>query len=530
MTVTDVESAAQGRTTEPIPSEFNVATYFVDRNVHEGRGDSVAIECFPGQERITYRQVLERVNRIGSALRNVLGVGIEQRVLLMLLDGPEFVYSFFGAIKIGAVPVPTNTLFKAADYEYILNDSRAGVVIVSEALLPHLQAIPRERLRHLREVVVVGNAPAATRSFEELLETGSPELEAEPTSKDDSAFWLYSSGSTGFPKGCVHLHHDMVVSADLYARGVLGITERDRCFSVAKLFFAYGLGNGLYFPFAVGGTAILFAGPPTPANVFAVMRAHRPTLFFSVPTNYAQLLGQEAECDFSSVRWGVSAGEALPPAIFERFQKRFGITILDGIGSTEICHIFISNQPGAIRPGSSGKPVAGYETKILDDDDQPVGEGEVGNLLVKGDSTCAGYWNKHDKTKDTIEGHWIRTGDKYHQDAEGFMWYAGRGDDMLKVGGIWVSPVEVENALVEHPAVLEAGVVGREDHDRLVKPFAYVVVAAERSGSPELARELQDFVRGRLAEYKRPRWVEFVAELPKTATGKTQRYKLRNPA
>ncbi len=528
MAVTDVDRAAFSSTL--IPDQFNVATYFVDRNVAEGRGETVAIECFPGDERVTYREVLERVNRVGSALRKVLGVGIEQRVLLLLLDGPEFVYAFFGAIKIGAVPIPTNTLFKPADYEYLLNDSRAGVVIVSEALLSQLQAIPRERLRYVREVVVVGNAPTGARTFQELLDQGSPELEAEPTSKDDAAFWQYSSGSTGFPKGCVHLHHDMVVCTDLYARGVLGITESDRCFSVAKLFFAYGLGNSLYFPFAVGATTVLFAGPPTPANVFEVVKTHRPTLFFSVPTNYAQLLAQETECDFSSVRWGVSAGEALPPAIFERFQKRFGVTILDGIGSTEICHIFISNQPGAIRPGSSGKPVPGYETKILDDDGQPVRVGEIGNLLVKGDSTCAAYWNKHEKTKDTIEGHWIRTGDKYHQDADGFLWYAGRGDDMLKVGGIWVSPVEVENALVEHAAVLEAGVVGREDQDRLVKPLAYVVLAAGHTGSPELARELQEFVRGKLADYKRPRWVEFVVELPKTATGKTQRYKLRAQA
>jgi benzoate-CoA ligase len=319
----------------------------------------------------------------------------------------------------------------------------------------------------------------------------------------------------------------MLVCTELYARGVLDISERDRCFSVAKLFFAYGLGNALYFPFSVGASTVLFPGPPTPANVFEVVSQHRPTLFFSVPTSYAQLLAQDTPADFSTVRWGVSAGEALPPAIFERFRTRFGVTILDGIGSTEILHIFISNQPGAIRPGSSGKLVPGYEAKLLDDDGQPVPTGEIGNLLIKGDSTCASYWNKHERTKDTIEGHWIRTGDKYTLDADGFYWYAGRSDDMLKVGGIWVSPVEVENALVEHPAVLECGVVGREDHDRLVKPLAYVVLAAGQSGSPELARELQEFVRSRLAEYKRPRWVEFVPELPKTATGKTQRFKLR---
>jgi benzoate-CoA ligase len=514
-----------------IPNDFNVATYFVDRNVAEGRGDNVAIEF--ADQRITYDDVLHNVNRFGNALRQVLDVRIEERVVLLLLDCPEYVYSFFGAIKVGAIPIPTSTLFKPADYEYILNDSRARALVISEGLLPQLLAIPRERLRYLRDVVVVGQAgktPAGAHEFDALIADQSMLLEAEPTSKDDAAFWLYSSGSTGAPKGCVHLHHDMVVCTELYARPVLGIAEHDRCFSVAKLFFAYGLGNALFFPFGVGATTVLLSGPPTPANVFDIVRRHRPTLFFSVPTNYAMLLANAAECDFSSVRWGVSAGEALPPAVFERFRTRFGVTILDGIGSTEIGHIFLSNQPGAIRPGSSGKPLAGYESKIVDDNGDPVPEGEIGNLLVRGDSTCAMYWNKHEKTKDTIEGHWIRTGDKYWQDADGFFWYAGRADDMLKVGGIWVSPVEVENALIAHAAVLEAGVVGREDSDHLVKPLAYVVCAAGVSGSPELARELQDFVRQQLAEYKRPRWVEFVAELPKTGTGKTQRFKLRQHA
>ena len=508
-----------------IPDQFNAATYFVDRNVELGRGDSIAIEC--GDRRISYAEVLDNVNRFGNALKHILGVRIEERVLLLLLDCPEYAYAFFGAIKTGAVPIPTSTLFKPADYEYLLNDSRARVVVVSEQLLPQLQAIPSQNLRYLRDVVVVGYAPAGTHAFDKLLSASEPRLDAEPTSKDDAAFWLYSSGSTGAPKGCVHLHKDMLVCTELYARGVLQMTEADRCYSVAKLFFAYGLGNGLYFPFGVGATTILFPGPPTAPNVFEIVGKHKPTLFFSVPTNYAMLLANETACDFSSVRWGVSAGEALPPAVFERFLKRFGVTILDGIGSTEILHIFLSNQPGVIRAGSSGKPVQGYAMKIVDDEGLPVPRGDIGNLLVKGNSTCAFYWNKHDKTRDTIHGHWIRTGDKYSEDADGFYWYAGRGDDMLKVGGIWVSPVEVENALVEHPAVLEAGVVGREDQDRLTKPLAYVVCASGFSGSPDLARELQDFVRSRLAEYKRPRWVEFVPELPKTGTGKTQRFKLR---
>jgi benzoate-CoA ligase len=312
------------------------------------------------------------------------------------------------------------------------------------------------------------------------------------------------------------------------------MNERDRTFSVAKLFFAYGLGNALTFPFAVGATTILFPGPPTGPNVFEQIQRHRPTLLFSVPTNYGMLLATEpaadGDFDLSSVRLGVSAGEALPRALFERFQSRFGVEILDGIGSTEALHIFISNRSGRVRPGSSGEIVPGYLARIVDDDGQEVADGEVGNLLIRGDSVCAGYWNKHERTKDTLEGHWIRTGDKYSRDTDGYYWYAGRTDDMLKVGGIWVSPVEIENTLIEHPAVLEAGVIGREDQDDLVKPHASVVLNVGYTGSDILAAELQDFVRQRIADYKRPRWVEFVPELPKTATGKTQRFKLREQA
>ena len=516
-----------------IPETFNAATYFVDRNVQEGRGAKVAVQC--GEECVTYAQVLERVNRAGSALKDELGVRPEERIMLLLVDSSEFIYSFFGAIKIGAVPIPTSTMWKSADYRYVLNDSGARVAIVSEGLLPQIQTIPRGQLSQLREVVVVGDAGRSegTRSFEDLLSRGSAELEAEPTSKDAPAFWLYSSGSTGFPKGCVHLHHDMVVCAELYAKGVLGISATDRCFSVAKLFFAYGLGNALYFPFAVGATTILWPGPPTAPNVYSVIEKQRPTLFYSVPTNFGMLLAHQREWrdfDLSSIRYAVSAGEALPAVLFERFKSRFGVEILDGIGSTEILHIFISNRPGAIRPGSSGLLVTGYEAKLLDEENRPVPRGEIGNLLIRGDSICAGYWNKHEKTKDTIEGHWIRTGDKYHQDEDGFYWYAGRSDDMLKVGGIWVSPVEVENVLVEHPSVLECGVGARLDRDELMKPLAYVVLRQDVQGSRELALELQQFVRERLAEYKRPRWIEFLPELPKTATGKIQRFKLREMA
>ncbi len=526
------------------PDQFNAATYFIDRHLAEGRGEKIAIEA--GEARVSYRLLGERVNRFGNALRQ-LGVRIEERVLLLLLDGPEFAFSFFGAIKIGAVPVPVNTLLKPADYRYLLNNSRARVAVVSESLYPQIQAIRSEQLRYLQHVIVAGATPTAgTLSFADLVEQNSSQLEAEITSKDDAAFWLYSSGSTGPPKACVHLQHDMVVCAERYAKGILGMTESDRCFSVAKLFFAYGLGNTLYFPLAVGATSILWPGAPKPNHVFEVIEHHRPTLFFSVPSNYAALLAHESskshmgtaasDCpgaqsspdfDLSSVRYGISAGEALPAAIFHRFKKRFNVEILDAIGSTEVLHMFIANRPGAVRPGSSGQIIPGYEARIVDESDQPTQPGEIGNLLVKSDSTCSHYWNQHEKSKNTIEGHWIRTGDKYCQDADGYFWYAGRSDDMLKCSGAWVSPIEIESVLVEHPAVQEAAVIGREDHDQLLKPAAYVILRSGTPSTPNLARELQEFVISRLPIFKRPRWVEFVDDLPKTATGKLQRYKLR---
>jgi benzoate-CoA ligase family protein len=512
-----------------IPDPFNAAAWFVDRNVAGGRGDHVAIEC--GDERITYRGVLQHVNRFGSALRQ-LGIRPEERVLLLLLDGPAFVYSFFGAIKAGVVPVPLNTLWKPSDYQYVIRDSRAAALVVSEALLPQIERIPETDRRLLRHVVVADDA--GVRGLDALLAGGSPEFEAEPTSRDAPAYWQYSSGSTGMPKGCVHLQHDMTVCAATFGKHVLGIGPADRTFSVAKLFFAYGLGNALFFPFSVGATTILWPGPPTAQNAYAVIERYRPTLFFSVPTGYGMMLAHRAEhradFDLSSIRLAVSAGEALPPALFTRFKERFGLDVIDGIGSTEVGHMFISNRPDAIRPGASGLIVPGYQARLLDDDGKPVARGEIGNLWIEGDSVCAGYWNQHEKTKSAIEGRWIRTGDKYTQDADGYYWYAGRSDDMLKVGGQWVSPVEVENALIAHTAVLECGVVGHEDHDGLTKPIAFVVLREGTPASADLAKELQQYVREHLAEYKRPRWVEFLPELPKTATGKIQRFKLRQLA
>jgi len=513
-----------------LPQEFNAATYFVDRHLRGGRASKIAIEC--GEQRVTYAQLEERVNRLGNALLG-LNVRPEERVFLLLLDTPEFAYSFFGVIKIGAVAVPANTMLGPEDYTYLLNDCRARVAIVHEELLSQVHRIPADRLRYLQHIIVVGSAPGGMHSFFHLLHENSPHLEPAPTSKDDAAFWLYSSGSTGAPKGCVHLQHDMVVASELYAKGVLRMTADDRCFSVAKLYFAYGLGNGLYFPLAVGGTSILLPERPRPAEIFAVIERHCPSLLFSVPTNYAALLTHYREggpeFDLSSVRYGVSAGEALPASIFRRFQQRFGVEILDAIGSTEALHMFIANRPGAARPGSSGQIIPGCEARLVDESGRPVATGEIGDLLIRSDAVCAGYWNQHEKSKDTFLGQWLRTGDKYYQDEDGYFWYAGRSDDMLKVNGLWVSPIEVENALLEHPAVREAAVVGRQDHDQLVKPAAYIVLANGSFGSPDLARQLQDHVAASLASHKRPYWVEFVAELPKTATGKVQRFLLRAP-
>jgi len=473
-----------------LPKLFNVATYFVDRNVLEGRAENIAIEC--ADERVTYRQLLERTNRAGNALRS-LGVHAEERVLLLLLDSPEFLYSFFGAIKIGALAVPVNTQSKPREYEYILNDCQARVAVVGESLLPQLQAIPRQSLRHLREIILVGNAHHAGehRRLCDLMDAVSPALAAAPTTKDDAAFWLYSSGSTGVPKGC----------------------------------------NAGYFPLSCGATTILSPGRPTPASVYADIERYRPTLFFSVPTNYAALLDHQRaggpDFDLSSIRHAVSAGEALPAALFERFRQRFHIEILDALGSTESLHMVISNRPGEVKPGSSGKILPGFQAKITDETGRPAARNEIGDLWVKCDSLCAGYWNQQEKTKNTFVGELFRTGDKYRQDEDGFFWHAGRSDDLFKVHGLWLSPAEVESALVAHPAVLEAAVVARDDEAGLAKPAAYIVLKAEFAPDDQLARDLQDFVADRIGGYKHPRWIEFLPELPKTATGKLQRFKLR---
>ncbi len=512
-----------------VPDQFNAATAFLDRHVTEGRGAKVAI--YSEGVTYTYAQIAELANRVGNGLLT-LGIDLEQRVALLLLDSPQFAAAFFGTIKIGSVVVPINTMLRPDDYVYLLNDSRARALFIHASIWQTIQHL-RSQLKYVRHVIVVGlSEPESTtlHNFEKFVSNALPTLEAADTHKDDSALWLYSSGSTGFPKGCVHLQHDMLYCTEYYAKSVLGITENDITFSAAKLYFAYGLGNGLYFPFGVGASTVLYPGRPLAEDMFKVVERYRPTIFFGVPTLYGSMLAlpdAAKRFDFSSVRICVSAGEALPADILRRWEQTFGVQILDGIGSTEILHIFISNRVGEIRPGSTGKLVPGYQAMVTDEGGKPVQQGDIGNLLIAGDSITSHYWNKHEKTKTTITGQWIATGDKYYQDADGYYWYCGRSDDMLKVGGQWVSPVEVENTLIAHPAVLEAAVIGAIDDEKLVKPKAYVVLRQGYVPSEALSNELKAFVKEKLALFKYPRTIEFLPELPKTATGKIQRFLLR---
>jgi benzoate-CoA ligase len=508
-----------------LPRVYNAAADLLFRHVDEGRGDRVAIVDDDGRH--TYARLAERARRAAAALA-ALGVQPEERVALCMLDTAELPAVFLGAIALGAVPVPLNTLLTTDDYAYLVRDSRARVLVASDALVgklaPAIADAPALRATLVARSPLPATDAGAFARWEPLVEAAAPLAAPAPTAPDDVAFWLYSSGSTGKPKGAMHLHASPILTAALYARGVLGIAPDDVVFSAAKLFFAYGLGNSLTFPFSVGASAVLLAERPTPAAVLRTLRAHRATIFCGVPTLFAALLADAGLGPIDHLRVSTSAGEALPRHVGERWRERVGSDVLDGIGSTEMLHIFLSNRPGDPGYGTTGRAVPGYELALRDEAGGPVPDGQEGALWVRGPTAAIGYWSDRARSLTTFHGPWTRTGDQYVRDADGRYTYSGRADDMLKVGGIWVSPFEVESALSSHPAVLEAAVVGHEDADGLTKPKAFVVV---KPGATVDAEALKAHVKSALAPYKYPRWIELVAELPKTATGKIQRFKLR---
>jgi len=510
-----------------IPEQFNIAQHFLERPAGE-HPDRVAILGEPAQ--VKYRDLANLADRVAAALiRDGLAPG--DRVLIVLPDSAEFIAAFFGVAKIGGIAVPVNPMTREADYTHYAKDSGARLAIVHEiALAAFLPA-----LRELRDIsiVVVGasaQTPAAAKHWQDWLPPTSERVTARPTRSTDPAFFLYTSGSGGTPKGAVHMHKDMLATSHGFAQGVMGISPDDITYSVSKLFFAYGLGNGMYFPLSASAATVLDPERPRPERTAELLQRHRPTVFFAVPTFYAALL-REVEnglvADFSSVRLSVSAGERLPPEIFERFKARFGLEILDAIGSTEMLHMFLSPQPGRMRAGSCGFPVPGYDAKIVDDEGSPVPDGEIGNLWVKGESAFAGYWRIPKLTARTKIGEWVITGDKFYRDGDGYYHYCGRADDMMKVSGMWVAPTEVENALLGHPKVAEAAVVGVIEPTGLTRPLAFVVIPPGVAPTAELAEDLRKFVRAKLPGYKCPAEVKFLDALPKTATGKIQRFRLR---
>jgi len=509
-----------------LAEQYNLVDHFVDRHIREGRGDKTAI--ISSGQRVTYANIAEQINRVGNGLRR-LGLQEEQRILLLLPDNPEFAAAYFGAIKIGAVAVPTTTAARASDYAFFLQESRAKIAIVHSTLLGELApALSGEH--YCKNVIVCGEPVGGYIPWSRFLQDASPELEPASTRKDDAAFWLWTSGSTGRPKAAVHLHHDWAYCCEYYARGVVNIAADDVTFSTSKLFHAYGLGNGLMFPFYVGATTVLYPGKPQARSMLEIAEAHRPTLFFSVPTLYAAML-QEAEqstaYDLRGMRLAVSAAEPLPADLFRRWKDRFSVEILDGIGSTEVLHIYLSARGGKVRPGSTGQAVPGYELALLDPAGHPVPAGAIGDLMVAGPSTAPYYWNRRALSQERMRGRWFFTGDKFRVDEDGYYWYAGRSDDMFRVSGQWVSPIEVECTLIEHPCVLEAAVIAYEEGTGLHTPKAFVVLREGYSSNGELARELQEFVKERIAPHQYPRRIEFVTELPKTAAGKVLRYRLR---
>ena len=513
-----------------IPRAYNFAADILQQNLAAGRANTPAFIDPRGSW--TYGQLADRVDRFGAMLR-ALGVRQEERILICLLDTIDWPTAFLGAIKAGVVAVPVNTLMTEDDYRFMLADSRARLLLVSEALYPKFEKLIGES-PDLAHVIVSGENTRGHLRFEDAIANATPEPFTAPTTRDDMCFWLYTSGSTGKPKGAVHVHADLRLTNDLYADPILGLNDKDVCYSVAKLFFAYGLGNALTFPMSVGASTILLPDRPTPEGVAALLKAHPVTVFYGVPTFYAAFLASAAAPQRAEVKFRrcVSAGEALPEDVGRRWLERYGVDILDGIGSTEMLHIFVSNRPGDVKYGTTGKPAPGYAVKLVGEDGLPVKKGEMGEMLVSGPTSALMYWNNREQSRKTFLGEWTRSGDKYLEDEQGYFVYCGRNDDMLKVSGLYVSPFEVEGALQAHPEVLECAVVAWCDAEGLVKPKAFVVLkepekANDAKACDLLSRTLQDHVKSKLAPYKYPRWIEFRRELPKTATGKIQRFKLR---
>jgi benzoate-CoA ligase len=506
----------------PSPEKYNACT-LIDSNLEAGRGEKTAIHF--GEGRITYGELFNHVCAMGRALR-ALGVAREDRVLLILSDTPAFPVAFFGAMRMGAVPVPVNPLYKASDFRYFLEDSYARIVVIEKSCHDKLaQAL--EGYEEPISIIITDEAVPNAYLLSDLIASHAGELPPANTHQDDMAFWLYSSGSTGRPKGVVHLHQNIPATCETYAKHVLQLTENDVVFG-RVLFHAYGLGNALTFPFSAGAASVLAPGRPTPRAILDAIERFRPTLLCLVPTLYNAMLNDPAAAtsDLSSLRLCISAAEPLAPDTWRRWMETFDLTILDGIGSTEMLHIFCSNTLRECRPGSSGKPVPGYELRILDDEGRPVADGETGNLFVKGASASPFYWHQREKSRRTMQGEWMATGDRYRTDDDGFYWYEGRADDMLKVGGEWVSPIEIENALMEHSGVNEAAVVG-VTVEGVMRIRAVIVLAPQQSPTPAIKAELQEWCKARLQRYQYPHIVDFVDELPKTATGKIQRFKLR---
>jgi 4-hydroxybenzoate-CoA ligase len=514
---------------------YNAASEFIDANVARGLGSKVAF--VDGERTLTYGELQTRSCRFARALTR-LGIHPEQRIAMLMYDSVDFPVVFWGAIRAGVTVLPLNTLLAAGQYAYMLADSRATVLVVSAQLAANVIPI-LDRLPCIRSIVLVGEggpepaafAPRAMLRFEQLLAAERPEPFAAPTVSDEVAFWLYTSGSTADPKGVKHVHSSLIATAKLFGQGILNINESDVVYSAAKLYFAYGLGNAMTFPMSVGATSVLLSGRATPDAVLDLMRSRRPTIFYGVPTLYAALLAHgevPRGAGSDRLRVCVSAGEALPAPLAERWRDVVGCEVLDGIGSTEMLQTFLSNRLGDVRLGSTGKPVPGYDTKIVDEDGNELPDGQIGELVVRGPSAGDGYWNQRAKSRRTFVGEWTHTGDKFYRNEEGYFYYCGRTDDMFKVSGMWVSPFEVEAALISHEAVLEAAVIGKEDGDGLIKPKAFVVLRNGAAPDDGLLEALRQHVKERAGPWKYPRWIDVCPELPKTATGKIQRFKLRD--